>query len=68
MTTHRVEGARVRDLDSVAPVMSASAILRAGKHERRLTVRGSTGDYVRVTNRVLVSGRLADLSFRRERP
>jgi putative ABC transport system permease protein len=52
----------LRQVNSVTPVVSGSAILRTGSRERRVTVLGSTGDYFRVTNRELERGRFASLS------
>ncbi|WP_028927706.1 ABC transporter permease [Pseudonocardia acaciae] len=52
--------ARAPDIASVTPVVSGGVILRAGDGERRITVLGSTDDYLTVTDRKLAAGRHLD--------
>jgi putative ABC transport system permease protein len=48
------------DIASVTPLVTGNAMLRAGTDQRRLTVIGSTEDYVHVTDRKLAAGRFAE--------
>ncbi|WP_028927771.1 ABC transporter permease [Pseudonocardia acaciae] len=52
--------AKAPDIASVTPVVSGGVVLRAGTGERRITVLGSTDDYLTVTDRKLAAGRLPD--------
>ncbi|MBB6380511.1 putative ABC transport system permease protein [Pseudonocardia eucalypti] len=51
------DSARGPDIASVTPLVSGGVVLRAGTGQRRVTVLGSTDDYVTVTDRKLWAGR-----------